>query len=528
MRNFLILLKVNFINNLRINRFLKKKKGKTKVALISLLFIVALLFFMGIGFLYYMMFADILKAEGKVEYILLIASSFGAFMLVMQTIVRADGHLFKARDYDMLMSMPINQRDVVFSKVLSLLFADYLFFSIFFIPGVIVYGVHTGFTAWLIIYGLISLVVTPLLPISIFSFLSYFVSIITRNWKYKNIFKIIIMFLFVVGIMMISITSQNMEDNPGQFAESMFNSARAIYYPGYLNYLGFMGNIGAALLYIGLNVGFFSIFVFLLGITYQKTNSRTEKSFKKEEFILDDKITSDGEIKTLFKKEFKRYISSPIYVLNSGVGAVLLPILLVVMFLQLRSGTEAIDSSLIFVIITAMGYFIITITSTTSCTISLEGKQFWIIKSAPVKTENVFIAKALINIVSALPFLLIAIVLAIFLVKFSLIQILIYATVVLLGLLLITNLGLLINLFLPKMVWDQEVKVVKQSASVVVLMLLSFILDVLLFGASIIVGVLSSVFFGIMTFIILSVIINIIVIVLLNTVGKNKYERMSA
>ncbi|HOE15426.1 MAG TPA: hypothetical protein PLH82_01915, partial [Candidatus Paceibacterota bacterium] len=188
----------------------------------------------------------------------------------------------------------------------------------------------------------------------------------------------------------------------------------------------------------------------------------------------------------------------------------------------------AIDSSLIFVIITAMGYFIITITSTTSCTISLEGKQFWIIKSAPVKTENVFIAKALINIVSALPFLLIAIVLAIFLVKFSLIQILIYATVVLLGLLLITNLGLLINLFLPKMVWDQEVKVVKQSASVVVLMLLSFILDVLLFGASIIVGVLSSVFFGIMTFIILSVIINIIVIVLLNTVGKNKYERMSA
>ena len=155
-------------------------------------------------------------------------------------------------------------------------------------------------------------------------------------------------------------------------------------------------------------------------------------------------------------------------------------------------------------------------------------KQFWIIKSAPVKTENVFIAKALINIVSALPFLLIAIVLAIFLVEFSLIQILIYTTVVLLGLLLITNLGLLINIFLPKMVWDQEVKVVKQSASVIVLMLLSFILDVLLFGASIIVGVLSSVFFGIMTFIILSVITNIIVIVLLNTVGKNKYERMSA
>ena len=59
-------------------------------------------------------------------------------------------------------------------------------------------------------------------------------------------------------------------------------------------------------------------------------------------------------------------------------------------------------------------------------------------------------------------------------------------------------------------------------------MLLSFILDVLIFGASIIVGVLSSVFFGIMTFIILSVITNIIVIVLLNTVGKNKYERMSA
>lgn len=528
MKNFLILLKVNFINNLRINRFLKNKQGKTKIALISLLFIVGLLFFMGIGFIYYMMFADILRTEGKLEYILLIASSFGAFMLVMQTIVRADGHLFKARDYDMLMSMPINQRDVVFSKIVSLLFADYLFFSIFFVPGVIVYGIYAGFTIWLIIYGLISLIVTPLLPIAIFSFLSYFVSSITRNWKYKNIFKIIIMFIFVVGIMMLSMTTQNMDDNPGQFAESMFNSARGLYYPGYINYLAFMGSVKAALLYVGINVGVFAVFVFLLGITYKKTNSRTEKSFKKSEFVLDDSITSSGEIKTLFKKEFKRYISSPIYVLNSGIGAVLLPILLVVTFLQSGSPIEGLDSSLFYVLLTAMGYFIITITSTTSCTISLEGKQFWIIKSAPVKTENVFIAKILVNIVSATPFILIAILLAIFLIKFTLIQVIIYTTIVSLGLLMISTLGLLVNIFLPKMVWDQEVKVVKQSASVIVLMLLSFGLDILFFGLSIIIFLYSSIFYAILSFVIFSAIINSLIIILLGTVGKNKYEKMSA
>ena len=65
MRNFLILFKVNFINSLRINRFLKKKQGKTKIAIISLLFIIILLAFMGISFFYYMMFADILKVEEK-------------------------------------------------------------------------------------------------------------------------------------------------------------------------------------------------------------------------------------------------------------------------------------------------------------------------------------------------------------------------------------------------------------------------------------------------------------------------------
>ncbi|MFA5219917.1 MAG: hypothetical protein WC424_02355 [Bacilli bacterium] len=528
MRNFLILFKVNFINSLRINRFLKKKQGKTKIAIISLLFIIILLAFMGISFFYYMMFADILKVEEKVEYILIIASSFGAFMLVIQTIIRADGHLFKARDYDMLMSMPINQRDVVFSKVLSLLFTDYLFFSIFFIPGVIVYGIYSGFTVWLVVYGLISLIVTPLLPISIFSFLSYFVTSFTRNWKHKNIFKIVIMLIFLVGFMMLSMSSQSMEENPGQFAESMFNTAKTLYYPGYVNYKALMGDIPSTLLYIGINGGFFLIFVFLLGITYKKTNSRTEKSFKKEEFVLDDNLASDGEIKTLFKKEFKRYISSPMYVINSGVGAVLLPIILVFTYLQFSKAGAGTDNSLLFVMLSAMGYFIITITSTTSCTISLEGKQFWIIKSAPVKTTNVFIAKSLVNIVSALPFLFIAIIIGIFLIKFSIIEIIIFTAVVSLGLLMITTLGLFINLLLPKMDWDQEIKVVKQSASVVVLMLMSFVLDILLFGLSFLIFTLSSISIAILSFIALSTIINVVIIILLGTVGRNKYDKMSA
>ncbi|NCC71418.1 hypothetical protein EOM09_07610 [bacterium] len=270
------------------------------------------------------------------------------------------------------------------------------------------------------------------------------------------------------------------------------------------------------------------IFVFLLGITYKKTNSRTEKSFKKEEFVLDDNLASDGEIKTLFKKEFKRYISSPMYVINSGVGAVLLPIILVFTYLQFSKAGAGTDNSLLFVMLSAMGYFIITITSTTSCTISLEGKQFWIIKSAPVKTTNVFIAKSLVNIVSALPFLFIAIIIGIFLIKFSIIEIIIFTAVVSLGLLMITTLGLFINLLLPKMDWDQEIKVVKQSASVVVLMLMSFVLDILLFGLSFLIFTLSSISIAILSFIVLSTIINVIIIILLGTVGRNKYDKMSA
>lgn len=528
MKNFLILLKVNFINNLRLNRLLKKKQGKTKVALISLLLVLAILFFMGIGFLYYMLFADILKAEGKVEYILLIASSFGAFMLVMQTIMRADGHLFKARDYDMLMSMPINQRDVVLSKIVSLLLADYLFFAIFYIPGLLVYGINVGFTSWLVLYGLIGFIVTPLLPISLFSFLSYFISLITRNWKHKNIIKIITLLVFTIGIMSIGMISQGLEDNPGQFAINMFNTARAIYYPGYINYLALMGSVSAAFIYIGINIFFFSIFVILLGITYKKTNSRTEKSFKKEAFVLNEKTSSDGELKTLFKKEIKRYLSSPIYVLNSGIGAVLLPVLLVAMYFQFKGAQEALTPTLLFIILTSIGHFVVTLTSTTSVTISLEGKQFWILKSAPVKTENVFLAKMLVNLVSALPFVLIATILGYFLIGFSLGEVILYLIIIILGLLMITSLGLLVNLLLPKMVWDQEVKVVKQSASVIVLMLFSFGIDIILFGASIYIYSISSIFHGVLTFVALLIILNIVIVILLGTVGKKKYEKMSA
>ena len=105
-----------------------------------------------------------------------------------------------------------------------------------------------------------------------------------------------------------------------------------------------------------------------------------------------------------------------------------------------------------------------------SVSISLEGKAIWNLQSAPVDPLSVLIAKALAHIVLCLPVSIIS----------SVIFIIVFKPSLLFSLLLIISpalmtvfqgfLGIWANLKFPKLDWDNETAVIKQSISVMVAM----------------------------------------------------------
>ena len=103
---------------------------------------------------------------------------------------------------------------------------------------------------------------------------------------------------------------------------------------------------------------------------------------------------------------------------------------------------------------------------TTSASISLEGKQLWLIKSLPVDGWQVLLSKLMVNWTLVLPASVIFSVVLCALLSFPAQGTLLALLLPLLLSLLFPILGLMINLKLHSFDWTNETAVVKQSASV--------------------------------------------------------------
>ena len=138
-------------------------------------------------------------------------------------------------------------------------------------------------------------------------------------------------------------------------------------------------------------------------------------------------LKGSTQLTALIKKEIKRYFASPIYVINTIIG----PILLLGMSIAtIFMGDEVLATILeveivkeiipVFVIVVVC--CILVLSCTTNSSISLEGKNLWILKSSPIKPIVIFKAKIALNLILILPALLIADIIFAFSLKLSAIQ----------------------------------------------------------------------------------------------------------
>ena len=180
-----------------------------------------------------------------------------------------------------------------------------------------------------------------------------------------------------------------------------------------------------------------------------------------------EQLKQSSVVLTLYKRELKRYFSSSIYVSNTIIG----PILAVVFAGSLLGvGLETMQETLglPFSIREVIPFLIAGIFSvmTTTCTsVSMEGKEWWIVKSLPISTKAILDSKLLVGISLAFPCYLIAEILLIAALKPKFLE-LVWLLIIPAVCILFTNVfGLTVNLKMPVFQWENEVTIVKQSAS---------------------------------------------------------------
>lgn len=407
----------------------------------------------------------------------------------MEGIYKSQGILFDAKDNNLLFSLPIKKSQILFIRILKLIVFQILYNLMFLLPAFIVYSYYEHPSLSFYLISVLFTILVPIIPTVFSACLGYFIKLLSSKSKSKKIVQTLLSFAVFVGIMYLSFQLENFIGQLAEKATNINDMITNIYYPIglYINLITDFQIIDLIKLIL-INLIPFSIFIYIGSKFYfgiisknSETSSSKKKVNNKKEIIIQRK-----PINALVLKEFKRYISSPVYMFNTSFGLLLSVGMTVVLCIKGQSILNQLfelDELGINISLPVIYYFMIicmgAMTSISSSSISLENKTINITKSLPINEKRILKSKVLVCFLIELPFLLFASFL--FIIAFR--PNFLYSFLILgstFGIILLTSsLGLLINLKYPKMDASNDTEVIKQSMSSMLSVLSGFIIFII-------------------------------------------------
>ena len=405
-----------------------------------------------------------------------------SLIILFFSLFKAGSVIFNMKLYERVIVLPVRPSVIIISRFLTMYVFDLALSMLVMIPGAVVYVVNTkpGLPFYpMLVIGIFLL---PLLPMTIATAFGALILAVSSKVRHKNLVTILLSMILTIAAILgpIALSTQNEAFDEHQMAElssGMFTQIGNSYPPAILFSSGVVdGNWSAYLLFSGSSLLVFAVLVCLVQWKFISICTALNASIAKRNYVMRN-LPQNSPLKALYFKEIKRYFASSVYVINTSIGYIMMVVFSIAILVV---GVDKIEDMLQMkgavkqfapLVLSSM----CVICSTTSSSISIEGEQWWIIKSLPVKTKLVFDSKILVNLTIALPCYAVSACLLCFAVQMSLAGYLWLFLLPLLYILFSSVLGLTVNLKMPMFQWESEVVVVKQGAAVLVSMLIGFV-----------------------------------------------------
>ncbi len=464
---YLLLLKMQLYNFFGINRILHShsKKEKQRGAAFGVLAAVVI----GLMVAYSTAISIGLADMGATNILPTISVLICSLVTLILTFLKSSGVLIGLRDYDMVMSLPVKNSEVVLSRLTLVYLTNLLICIIVALPPAVIFMINAETGTFGSVIFLLSLIFLPVIPMIISLGIGVLITAISVRSRHKNILSLVLSTLVVLLIVAVSTQAQNMEsDEILNAGIALSNMANRIYPPAAFiskavesqDFLCFLAFVGISALTYGFFVGIAAHF-------YQKMNTATfSHSFAKYE---GKPLKVSSPFKAMYKREFDRYFSCTVYALNSTIGMVLLFVVsLLLLFaspeiIEQQSGIAGLNQMLRRVLPFVIAVFI-TMTSTASASLSLEGKSRWLMCSVPVRAIDIFHSKMAVNLTVICPFALVSAILLGIKMKVSLMQDVFLCIIPCVYACFISVLGMYMNVKFPKYDWTSEYYAVKGGA----------------------------------------------------------------
>ncbi|MFP4186700.1 MAG: putative ABC transporter permease subunit [Acholeplasmataceae bacterium] len=449
------------------------RTSRVKAVLIGLAIVYALIVFIGtFGYMFFDL-GKILMEMGQPQLLLSFLGVYAIGLSALIVFLRANGSLFFYKDYEILSPLPLHPRTVLAARMTTLLIMLYAAIAVFTLPIAFAYFYWNGVEAIALFFYLLAFPFIPLVPVVLMSSLALGIAVMTRRFRKSNLLNIVFMFAVVIALFLASFSVNEATVNPLTGQIDLFAGLSELYPPlRWFTDAVSKGSLIDLILIVLSHAGLFFLFIYLIEGAVQKTNQkgRHAQTRKREGPIT---YRAKGVIPALIQKEIRKFFSTPIYALNTGLGPVLL-LILSVGSLFYRSEIEGFLAETVglgprieAIILVLIG-FSTAMTYTSAISLSLEGKNFWIVKSLPLEAKRVMAAKVAFNLVLIVPVAILSVILF----GFSLaIAPVVQAIMILLSgvfALLISVMDAVVNLYFPKFEFASEVEVIKQSIAALI------------------------------------------------------------
>lgn len=399
-----------------------------------------------------------------------------------------------SNDLNVLVPLPLRPREIIGAKFIILMINEYLTSLPIILPFIIIYGIRENGSILYWIYSIVIILFAPVIPLTLSSIIVMFFMKYTNIKGKKDLLRIVgyflLIFIFIAVQMKIQYEVQKSLLSEEDFFikvitdSSLFVKRLGIIFPPSMwatlsiyNSLNITGLL-YLILFTAVSIAIFLIMLFLSERVFfaglignlEVSTSRGRGKVSTKDFGKRNPVYL-----SIGLKEIKMLLRTPVYLINSVGGVVIVPVILVMSIFM--SGEEALDVMKMFIadnteLIYLLGAGLIVLLGIMNCvgctTFSREGKNLWIQRTLPIEAKDQIFGRVLASL-----FVQMIGILALFcgMAYLRILNLKGAFWIVLLGILgsiPLTQMGMIVDIFKPMLVWDDPQKPMKQNLNVLI------------------------------------------------------------
>ena len=398
-------------------------------------------------------------------------------------LLRTNGYLFSLADYDMTMSLPFSVQQVVSTRFLYMYVKNIPLVLCISLPMMLGYDIYVKppiyvYFGWIILTAFI-----PLIPMTLASAIGTCIAAAGTRFRHKTLVQTILMFVLVLFLFSLrfiieSIAQNGMLEATVESLEESISKASTLYLPiRWFEKAIVDVSIPYMLLFIALSLAVFELVFFIISRFYRQIISRLMTGTAGKAYSLKE-LKVRSPVQSVAFKEFKCMTASTNYIVNMGIGFVLSLIVCLVIvifgfdqFIMFFTHGHAVDSRILLPAVPFFVFFLTGMTSTTSVSYSLEGKNVWIVQSLPLSKRKLVNGKMLFNLYLSLPFTLLTDIVLAISAHASLLETISCALCGVIQCFYASTWGMFVGLSFPHLEWKTDIEVIKSSSAAALYML---------------------------------------------------------